>query len=171
MVPNIITLSHIGSNIAFICNDFTSANTISPLGTWKGSVDTLLSTHNIVTNVFPIDFLLNSGEVRRVIALGCDNIGTCPGLAPAHILQLSHLFKVNCADIDNPAGLIKILIGQDSQDLLLEKATLANSKNIEDYLPTFCRDISIQISPDAQKLCFVGKIGLSKLELIFYPQI
>ena len=125
---DVITLSDTGSNIAFVNNSFCNSHKISPLGTWKGSIDTLLSTHAVTTPFFPINFLLTTGKVRRVIALGCEQIGRSPGIEPPQMLQLSNLFKINTADVTNCAGIIQILLGQESQELLLEKATHVNDQ-------------------------------------------
>ena len=57
-----------------------------------------------------------------------------------------------------------MLIGQECQELLLEKATHVNQTPISDYLPDFCRDISLQLSPATSKLSFVGAIGQPTLE-------
>ena len=80
----VITLSDTGSNIAFINNSFCNFHKISPLGTWKGSIDTLLSTHAVTTPFFPIDFLLTTGKVRRL----CEQIGRSPSIEPPQILSL-----------------------------------------------------------------------------------
>ena len=150
--------------VAFIDSSFCDHHKISPLGTWRGHIDTLLSTHAITTPFFPVDFQLTNGQIRRVIALGCENIGRAPGLAPHQMLQLSTLFKVNSADVENCTGLIQVLLGQESQELLLEKATHINNVCINDYLPDFCKDISIQMSPATTKLSLVGAIGQPALQ-------
>ena len=164
IVHDVIPLTDTGSNIAFINNSFCNAHKIAPLGTWRGSIDTLLSSHAVTTPFFPIDFLLTSGEVRRVIALGCEQIGRSPGIEPPQLLQLSSLFKINSADVSNCPGIIQVLLGQESQELLLEKATHVNDMCINSYLPSFCKDISIQLSPCTSKLSLVGTFGEPALQ-------
>ena len=117
LIHDVITLSDTGSNIAFIDSSFCAHHNINPLGTWKGHIDTLLSSHAITTPFFPVDFRLTNGQVRRVIALGCENIGTATGLAPHQMLQLSTIFKVNSKDVENCTGLIRVLLGQESQKI------------------------------------------------------
>ena len=90
LIHDVITLSDTGSNIAFIDSSFCAHHNINPL-----------SSHAITTPFFSVDFRLTNGQVRRVIALGCENIGRAPGLAPHQMLQLSTLFKVNSADVEN----------------------------------------------------------------------
>ena len=60
---DVITLSDTGSNIAFVDNSFCNFHKISPLGTWKGSIDTLLSTHAVTTPFFPINFFINNRKL------------------------------------------------------------------------------------------------------------
>ena len=118
----------------------------------------------MTTTFFPSDFLLTSGKVRQVIALGCEQIGRSPGIEPPQLLQLSSLFKINSADVSNCPGIIQVLLGQESQELLLEKATHVNDMCINSYLPSFCKDISIQLSPCTSKLSLVGTFGEPALQ-------
>ena len=80
------------------------------------------------------------------------------------MLQLSTIFKVNSKDVESCTGLIRVLLGQESQELLLEKATHINQMCIYDYLPDFCRDMSIQLSPATSKLSIVGAVGQPALK-------
>ena len=106
-----ITLSDSGSNIAFIDSTFCAQHNIHPLGVWKGHIDTLMSSHAVSTPFYPVDFRLTDGNIRRVVCLGCDNIGNAVGLAPHQLLQLSTIFRVNSKDVESCSGQIRILIG------------------------------------------------------------
>ena len=103
---------------------------------------------------YKIKLTLKDGSTRVVLGLECDSLGGRPNLPTALVEAVCQEFNYTPKNIFQSGGQITLLLGQDTQSLLLEKLpNLRKSSN-----PAF-RDVSIQGTAASSLASIVGALG------------
>ena len=150
-----LTLSDTGSTIAFLVKGFAEKLNMTPAGGWEGMIETLYSVQKVVSKFYKIRLVLADKTTRVILGLECDSLGGRPALPPPLVEAVCKEFNYDAKNIFQSGGRITLLLGQDTQSLLLEKLpNLRKSSN-----PAF-RDVSIQGTAASSMASIVGALGL-----------
>jgi hypothetical protein len=153
VVTNIMALSDSGSTVGFTIKSLCTRLNIPPAGEWKGEIETIYSTQTVVTNFYKLSFGLKNKSSKTVFCLETESLGSRAALPPDLVDDICKNFKVDKALVYKKAGRLELLLGQDSQSLLLSKTDNKPGAN------PFFQDISIQSSPASPWLSIVGAVG------------
>ena len=88
------------------------------------------------------------GNYVTIQAFGTDDIGSKPSIEKVRFNRLMKAFNLNQAEVENPSGMIGLMIGLKSQRLMCNKV-----KSF--YSPDF-PDVGVYESSACEKMIFVG---------------
>ena len=154
---SILALSDSGSSVGFLDINCARNLQIEQSGSWCGSISTMLGVKEVTTPFFKVQLKLSQTQHYYMFCLGTSPIDGRRQLPPHIVKFATELFKITPQQLSTIGGTCSLLIGQDSNFLLLKPVTKVNGKQITK--PKFAQDLSLEISPASQKYSLVGSIG------------
>ena len=148
----VLCLADTGSTIAFLVKKFAQKLEIEPIGTWCGSIATLYATQEVESNFYKLQIVLSDNSNRDILALECDSLGNRVALPMWLVEKVCKEFQHDTKKVLRAAGGIILLLGQDTQELLLNRLP---NKTQNPYF----KDISLQASVTSPFTSIVGALG------------
>ena len=152
VLHRVLCLADTGSTIGFLVRKFAEKLNIEPIGTWTGTIATLYSTQEVESNFYRLKLILSDNSHRHILALECDTLGNRPALAIWLVENVCKEFEHDARKVLRAAGGVILLLGQDIQELLLDKLP-TKSQN------PYYKDISLQVSVASPLTSIVGALG------------
>ena len=97
--------------------------------------------------------------LATLFALATNGLGTIDQILAGIIHDIAVKFNCDPAHIFRGGGKIRLLIGQDSGQLLLKPITHMCGKEIVKYIPEYAKDLSLQTTPASPMLSVCRSIG------------
>ena len=126
-----LALLDCGSTSSYICKSLVAKLKPQYVTTWTGTLGTISGSSNEHRDMFSVGIKTINGEIRNVRLLETPDgsLGT-KNKVPQPLLEAMALqFGISPSTIQNKTGVVGVLLGLDTVDLLLERVPTSNLSN------------------------------------------